>query len=112
MTTHITTSMIDDIDGSEDAQTTTFAFDGKSYSIDLGERNLARLTKALAPFIAKATRDRSNIKLVTTMSRADRMNGFVPADIRAWALSHGLYVGAKGRIPGPILDKYRADRGH
>lgn len=41
----------DDLDGSEGVETVSFALDGKSYEIDLNEKNATKLRKALAPFI-------------------------------------------------------------
>jgi len=45
---------IDDIDGSEAAQTVAFSLDGQHYEIDLGTRNIQRLHDVLAPFTSKA----------------------------------------------------------
>ena len=50
------TQITDDIDGSADAETVSFAFQGASYSIDLAAKNLDKLTKALAPFIEHASK--------------------------------------------------------
>ena len=58
MAKQITTTVSDDIDGSPDAQSVAFAFQGVTYSIDLGSKNLDKLTKALTPFIDHATRQR------------------------------------------------------
>ena len=41
----------DDLDGSPDAETVSFGFDGHSYEIDLGKKNLAKLEKSLQPFM-------------------------------------------------------------
>ena len=49
-------TITDDIDGRAGAQTVSFAYAGRSYEIDLGERNKAKLEKGLEPFIAAATR--------------------------------------------------------
>jgi hypothetical protein len=46
--------VVDDLDGSEGASTVTFAIQGKPYEIDLNEKNLEKLNKALQPFIDKA----------------------------------------------------------
>ena len=44
----------DDIDGSEAAETVSFALDGTSYEIDLSDANAAKLRDSLALFIGHA----------------------------------------------------------
>jgi hypothetical protein len=41
----------DDLDGSENAETVSFGFDGVTYEIDLGKKNRSGLKRAFAPFI-------------------------------------------------------------
>ena len=48
--------MTDDLDGSDDAETVSFGFGGVVYEIDLGQKNRAKLEKALAPFIEAGAR--------------------------------------------------------
>ena len=43
----------DDIDGSPDAQTITFSFDGQNYEIDLSQENQEKFRQALAPYLVK-----------------------------------------------------------
>lgn len=47
--------IVDDIDGSEDAETRVFAFDGKAFEIDLAEPNWTMLQDLLGPFLESAT---------------------------------------------------------
>src|SRR3982751_4506058 len=49
-------TITDDIDGREGAETVTFAYAGRSYEIDLREKNRTKLEKALEPFIGAARR--------------------------------------------------------
>lgn len=44
-------TFVDDMDGSEGAETVSFAFKGKAYEIDLSSKNVDKLMKALQPFI-------------------------------------------------------------
>jgi hypothetical protein len=95
----------DDLDGSPDAQTVAFSFDGHSYEIDLGKKNLARLEKSLQPFIDAGRR--------TARRRAARSSrGAGPsvdrAAVRAWATAQGLKVSERGRISAEVLSKYDA----
>jgi hypothetical protein len=46
--------VVDDLDGSEGASTITFALQGRPYEIDLNDKNVDKLQKALQPFIDKA----------------------------------------------------------
>ena len=46
--------LIDDLDQTEGARTVTFAYNGKPYEVDLSEKNVEKLEKALAPFINAA----------------------------------------------------------
>src|SRR5215207_5460564 len=44
----------DDVDGSPDARTLTFSYDGQRYEIDLSPENQEKFRQALAPFLAKS----------------------------------------------------------
>lgn len=97
--------IFDDIDGSERAETLTFALQGVTYEIDLGDKNRAKLEKAFAPYIEHGRRvtarpRRSGAPSVT--SRVDR------AAVRAWAREQGLTVSERGRISAEILHQYEA----
>ena len=83
-------TITDDIDGRAGAQTVSFAYAGRSYEIDLGERNRAKLEKGLEPFIAAARRvggpGRSATRKGSTTATPDRQA------VRAWAAEHGHEV--------------------
>ncbi len=46
----------DDIDGTPGAETVVFSLDGKSYEIDLSEKNAEKLREAFAPWIGAGRR--------------------------------------------------------
>lgn len=46
-----TVVITDDLDGSPDAQTVTFALNGQPWEVDLSAKNLEKLQKALQPFV-------------------------------------------------------------
>ena len=100
MAKHVITRVIDDIDGSEDAQTVSFAFDGKSYEIDLSAENKQKLADALAPFIAAGRTTSSRSSAPAKGGRKDL------AAIREWAAANGYEVSARGRIAANIVQAY------
>jgi len=95
----------DDLDGSPGAETVAFSFDGHSYEIDLGKKNLARMRESLQPFMdaGRRTAQRRTAKTGRgTGSRTDR------AAVREWAAGQGLKVSERGRISAEVLSKYDA----
>ena len=48
--------LVDDIDGGTASETVQFGYAGSSYEIDLNEKNVAALEKALAPYLAAGRR--------------------------------------------------------
>jgi hypothetical protein len=48
------TYLTDDIDGSDAVETLRFAFDGRSYEIDLNKKNAAAFRKAVGPYVKAA----------------------------------------------------------
>ena len=102
MATKTIVSVVDDIDGSENAETVTFTYAGTAYEIDLARKNRNALEAALTPFIEAA---RSTGRGSTRRSRAHGDED--AAAIRAWAAANGLEVSARGRIPGGVLDQYK-----
>lgn len=108
------TSVSDDIDGTPDAETVTFGFQGVAYSIDLGQKNLDKLTKALAPFIDNATRQRGSGP--ATVSRKGRTKArsersYEISDLREWAGKNKIKVPQRGRIPAAVVEQYLASGG-
>jgi hypothetical protein len=107
------TAVTDDIDGSPDAETVTFGFQGVAYSIDLGRKNLDKLTKALAPFIENATRQRGVARAAVGTGRAAAKvgRGYEISDLREWAGKNKISVPHRGRIPATVIEQYLAARG-
>src|SRR4051794_22038039 len=94
--THIT----DDIDGSADAETVSFAFQDVSYTIDLAPKNLDKLTKAIAPFIANATRNRRTATPSGRKTAAKTSRTYDLVELREWAHKNKIQVPSRGRITG------------
>ncbi|MET0888190.1 MAG: Lsr2 family protein [Mycetocola sp.] len=102
MATKTVVSVVDDIDGSEEAETVTFAYGGTTYEIDLARKNRDALDAVLSPFITVAR------SIGGGSARRSRTRGEEnPAAIRAWAAGNGIDVSARGRIPRAVLDQYK-----
>ena len=95
----------DDLDGSPDAETVAFGFEGRSYEIDLGKKNRAKLEKSLQPFMdaARRTAQRRTARAPRAAgARTDR------AAVRTGAAAQGLKVSERGRISAEVMSKYDA----
>ena len=109
MATRITTTVIDDIDGTEAAGTYRFALEDFTFEIDLSEANLARLRDALALFMAAGRRQPKN----QTGRAAGRPTASAEAAKRMrrwWADNQHRDdlppFRAGGRLPQQVVDAY------
>ena len=96
----------DDIDGSPNAQTVTFGFDGVNYEIDLAENNRAKLARDFAPYLG-AARKASQRRPRSSSARQPSAH-IDRAAVRAWAREHGLQISERGRISAEIMQRYEA----
>jgi hypothetical protein len=106
MARQIITVLTDDLDGGAADRTIEFAVDGVSYTIDLSEKNAAKLRKALDPYLAVATKaGRANGRRTTApVSRANSRE--TNQAIREWAAKNGWEVSERGRIPVSVVEAY------
>lgn len=105
----------DDLDGSTDAETLKFSFDGVSYTIDLAKKNRTAFEKALKPYIDVATKSagrKATTRPATRRGRTTRRRSSSPdlTTIRAWAKDNGVEVSERGRIAQSVIDAYNAAR--
>lgn len=110
MAKQIITTITDDLSGDPDASQVTFAFEGVEYSIDLAAKNLDKMTKALQPFIDKATK----VTRSTSAARSQSAKQERPYDIvqlREWAGRNKVQLPARGRIPRSTVESYLAAGG-
>ena len=105
MATRTIVQLTDDTDGKPATQTVRFSLDGRTFEIDLSERNAKALRKDLEPWLAAARRV-TNSKTARSTTRVE--TGVDSAAVRAWAASNGIELSARGRLPGHVIDKYRA----
>jgi Lsr2 len=105
MSKSVSVIVTDDLDGSENAETVAFGFDGVTYEVDLAQKNRAKLEKALAPFIEagrkvpRAAARRAGRQSATSVDRGA---------VRAWARERGLKVSERGRVSADIMSQYEA----
>jgi hypothetical protein len=102
----VVVQLTDDIDGKPAAETVTFGLDGRTFEIDLSEKNARALRKDLAPWVASARR------VSGRRGRGPRAangsgTGVDPKAVRAWAAAQGIDVSPRGRISSEVLEKYR-----
>ncbi len=109
MATQVYEVVTDDLDGTEGAETISFALDGAEYQIDLAEKNADKLRKALQRYIEQGRRVGGRRGSGRRSSRdASKASGVSPKDIREWANANGYEVPERGRIPGGIREAYEA----
>ena len=105
MPKHVQTRLLDDIDGSEAAETVPFELDAVGYQIDLNTEHAAELRNVLAPYVAAGRRAGGSAR--------PRGQGAAPKrtrddlhEVRAWLAGHGYPVKERGRINDVWLADY------
>ncbi|AOQ26972.1 Lsr2-like briding protein [Streptomyces phage Rana] len=61
-------TLVDDLDGRNEARTVTFGLDGATYEIDLCEKNEARLRKALDKYVLAGRKVKGKKRATSTRS--------------------------------------------
>lgn len=111
MATVTMVSMVDDIDGSEGAESVSFALEGVSYEIDLSAANAQKLRDALATYIAHGRKVGGRR---TRGSRGGRGRSAAAVDrdqvaiIREWARRNGHEVSDRGRLSSSVIEAFEA----
>lgn len=98
---------VDDLTPDAEAtQTMVFSLGTEGYEIDLGDANVEKIKKALAPFI-KAARP---VPLRDLLKKVLNGNGGEadPQVVRAWAQAKGIHVADKGRVSEDIVNAWKA----
>ena len=113
MARQVITVLTDDLDGGDADRTVEFGFDGVNYTIDLSEKNVGKLRKALDPYLAAATRVRrtgGSGRIASRVVAPARSNREQNQAIREWAVRNGHEVSERGRIPSSIVEAFHAKR--
>lgn len=102
MAQKVTIDHVDDLDGKTitdtDNPVVAFGLDGKSYEIDLSEKNQQKLRKALEPYIAQARKVRQS----GGGRSVSPQSGPSPKEVREWARANGYEVPDRGRVPADV----------
>lgn len=99
----------DDITGNESEDVKTYTFmtnDLKFYQIDLSDRSLTMLLKALKP-IKERGREVTRTVALAASNGSEAMKDQT-ADIRVWCRQNGFQVGDRGRMPEEAIAAYNA----
>jgi hypothetical protein len=115
MAQRVNVVLVDDIDGSEAAETVVFGLDGAQYEIDLSAENADRLREALSPYVAHGRRAGGRRRSAGSSSgrasssrSSSAASGPTAAEIRAWARENGWDVPDRGRVSAEVRDAYAA----
>ena len=123
MAERVIRQIIDDLDHTEIAEgqgeRIEFGFRGVAYQLDLSKANVAKLEKALAPYIEAAATAESEgaaprpAKKTPRSRKANKRTRRRPAkaqlsDIRAWANDDGYSVSPRGRIPADVVAAFES----
>ena len=111
MAQRVNVVLVDDLDGSDAAETVSFGLDGVNYDIDLSTKNAGKLRDALATYVGHARRaeGRSGSGRRRSRGRSSRSAGGPEAsEIRAWARKNGWDVPDRGRVASEVRKAYDA----
>lgn len=103
--------LVDDLDGTDAAESITFGLDSVQYAIDLSEVNAKELREVFGRYVDAGTKVSRRIEArnaAGTLTFAERRDA--NQAIRAWAYDNGIDLRTRGRIPGDVVAKYEAAR--
>lgn len=106
MAQRVNVVLVDDLDGSDAAETVTFGLDGADYEIDLSDGHAAELREALAPYV-KAGRKVGGRRR-RAAARSGGNGGASASEIRQWARDNGWDVPERGRVSAEVREAYAA----
>ncbi len=112
MAQRVNVVLVDDIDGTDAAETVSFAVDGVDYEIDLSDQHAGELREALSLYIGHARRTggrrRNGRRSSNGSIGAADDTGASAADIRVWARENGFQVPERGRVSAEVRAAYAA----
>jgi hypothetical protein len=108
MAQRVNVVLVDDIDGSDAAETVGFALDGVDYEIDLSEKHASDLRNAVSLYVGHARRTGGRRRSGKRSSAPASTETTSAADIRAWARENGWDVPERGRVSAEVREAYAA----
>ena len=109
MATRSETFLVDDIDGSDASETVRFSLDGKTFELDLSDKNAEKLRSTFKTYTdaaRKADFAVNTSKRSTASSNSAKRTDL--AEIRDWASKNGYSVSSRGRISSEVTSAYDA----
>ncbi|WP_250444587.1 Lsr2 family protein [Actinotalea sp. C106] len=103
MAQHTQVIVTDDLDGSEQAQSYRFSWQGAEYEIDLNDTHRDEFLRALAPYIDAGRRVGGRRRAASNSAGRSASDS---AAVREWAQANGYKVSDRGRIPAEIRTAY------
>ena len=99
---------VDDVDGSDAAETVSFGLDGVQYEIDVSDPHAQALRESLAPWLGHARRtggraSRSAAKARPAPPAAEKED---LSAMRDWARENGFQVSDRGRLSREVHDAW------
>ena len=113
MAQRVNVILVDDLDGSDAAETVSFGLDGVDYEIDLNESHASELREALALYVGHGRRTggrrrRGQAASGTGPSTKPATDGPSAAEVRSWARENGWEVPERGRVSADVRSAYDA----
>ncbi|QEM43540.1 histone-like nucleoid-structuring protein Lsr2 [Mycolicibacterium grossiae] len=110
MAERIVRQLVDDMDGTEIAEGSgeqvEFALRGVTYQIDLTKANVAKLDKALKPFVEAATKVGGSRRSSRKSAAKTGPSREQLAAIREWARKNGHEVSDRGRLKAEVVQAF------
>jgi hypothetical protein len=110
--------VLDDLDGSEAAETVAFTLDGVEYEIDLSAENAEALRGEFERYVGAARRvggRRARVGLGRAGENGGRSSGAERGNsreynqaVREWAAASGREVAERGRLSSDLISAYEA----
>ena len=113
MAQRVNVVLVDDLDGSDAAETVSFGLDGVDYEIDLNDEHAEALREALSLYVGhgRRTGGRRRRAAAASAGRASSTSsseGASAAEIREWARANGWDVPERGRVSAEVREAYDA----
>jgi hypothetical protein len=108
MAQRVVVEKTDDTNGKPADETVTFGLDGREFEIDLTSKNATALRKAFDTYIQHGRRVGGRRARAGAPAPRTASSDVDTKAVRQWASENGYNISARGRIPGDVVEAYRA----